>query len=174
MLIIKSYLQHPKRPIYDLKKVCADPFYYFIDIDNTNDILQIKKNIEQCCMYGTVYLSYYDQIIIDFTNYDLIYSLWADFLIMIEKYLEPQHYDWCIQTQPMSIKNISQYDYILFSINFVQWKVPKYEFLNTVLCGAEHFFEKVVFLLEETSYLVELKRIKLLQQHINALKKSNL
>jgi hypothetical protein len=151
----------------------VDPLYYFIDIDNTDEILQINKHLEECCMYGAVCLNYYDQIIIDFIHYDLMYNLWTDILLMIEKYIEPQQYDWCVQTQPMSIKNISHHGHILFSINSVQWKLPKYEFLDTILYGAEYFFKKIIFLLGETSYLVELKRINLLQQHINALKRSN-
>jgi hypothetical protein len=166
MFTIKSYIQHPKRPIYNLKKVDSNPLYYFIDIDNTDEILQIKNGLDLYYTYGVVHLHYYDQIIIDFTNYDLICSFWEDFLLMIEKYLDPKKYDWCVQNQPILIKDISHHGHILFSINATNWKLPKYDFLNTILYGAKYFFEKIIFVFGETSYLVELKRIKLLQQQI--------
>lgn len=173
MIIIKSYIQHPKRPIYNLKQVEANPLYYFIDIDNTDEILSIKKDLNLYYTDGVIHLNYYNQVIINFTDYDLICHVWIDFLIMIEKYLDPKKYNWCIQRQPMSIQDIGHHGHILFSINTTNWKLPKYEFLNTVLYGAEYFFKKIIFLLKETSYLVDLKRIKLLQQHINTLKQTS-
>jgi hypothetical protein len=76
------------------------------------------------------------------------------------------------QPLPMSMKNISD-QYILFSINSVQWTLPKYEFFNALLTGAKDFFEKLMLLIEEEkkSCLFELRRIKQLQPKINALRR---
>jgi hypothetical protein len=174
MFIIRSYIQYPKRLIKDFTKVTKDPLYYFIDINNTEEILRIKNDLDLCYIYGVLHLSYNNQVIIDFTNYDLIDHLWAYFLNMIKEYLQTKKSETTFPDQPlpMSMEDISD-DYMLFSINFIQWKLPKYEFLNTLLANAKDFFEKMILLIEEKNdiYQVQLKKIKLLEQQINALKK---
>jgi len=173
MFVIKSYIHYPKRLITDLTKVKQNPSYFFIDINNTDEILQIKNDLDLFYIEGVLYLSYNNQTIMDFTYYDLIDHLWAYFLNMIEEYLETQKSEMSFPDQPlpMSMENLSN-DYILFSINFVQWKLPKYEFFNALLHGAKDFFEKMILLIEEKNdtYQIQLKRIKSLQQQINALK----
>jgi hypothetical protein len=174
MFIIKSYLQYPKRLIRDFEKVNKDPFYYFIDISNTDEILRIKKDLDLDYIYGVLHLIYNNKVIIDFTDYDLIDQLWAYLLNMIKEFLQTKKSEMSFpdQPMPMSMENISDED-MLFSINFIQWKLPKYEFLHALLYGAKDFFEKMILLIEEKKddCLFELKRIKLLEQQINALKK---
>jgi len=177
MFIIKSYIHYPNRLIRDLKKAENNPSYYFVDINNSIEILNIKNDLDLNYIEGVIHLTYNDKIIMGFTYYDLIDQLWAYFLNMIEEFLKNQFSEMSFPDQPlpMSMANISD-DYILFSINFIQWKLPKYEFLNALLCGAKDFFEKMILVIEEEKddCLFELRRIKLLEPKINALKKSNL
>jgi hypothetical protein len=174
MFIIKSYLKYPSKPIYDLKKVEQNPLYYFVNIDNAQEILHIKNDLDLYYIYGVLHLTYNDQVIIDFTYYDLIDQLWAYFLNMIGEFLQTNFSKMSFPDQPlpMSMSNISD-DYILFSINFVQWKLPKYEFFNALLIGAKDFFEKMMLLIEEEKeYSIhQLNKIKKLEPKIKALKK---
>jgi len=174
MFTIKSYIQHPKRPIKDFVKVNKDPLYYFIDIDNTKEILSIKKNLDLYYIYGVLYMCYNNQTIINFTNYDLIDHLWAYLLNMTEEFLQSKKSEMYFPDQPlpMSMKNSSD-NYILFSINYVQWKLPKYEFLSTLIHHAKIFFEKMILLIEEKSniYQKQLQKIKFLELKIKFLKK---
>lgn len=172
MFIIKSYIHYPNRPIYDLKKAKENSSYYFIDINNAEEILRIKKDLDLDYIEGVLHLTYNNQVIIDFTYYDLIDQLWAYFLNMIEEFLQNNVSEMSFPDQPlpMSISNISD-NYILFSINFIQWKLPKYEFFNALLMGAKDFFEKMILLIEEEkeSCLFELGRIRKLEPKIKAL-----
>ena len=173
MFIIKSYIQYPKRPIQNFTEVNQNPLYYFIDINNTDEILHIKNNLDLNYVYGVLHLTYNNTVVIDFTDYDLIDQLWAYFLNMIKEFLQNKQSTMSFpdQPMPMSMENISD-EYILFSINFIQWELPKYEFLHALLCGAKDFFEKMILLIEEKNnvYQVQLKKIKLLEQQINNLK----
>ena len=172
MFMIRSYIHYPDRPIYDLRKVEQNPLYYFIDIDNTLEIIRIKKDLDLDYIEGVLHLTYNNQIIIDFTYYDLIDHLWAYFLNMIKEYLETQKSETSFPDQPlpMSIENISD-DYLLFSINSVEWKLPKYAFFNVLLRGAKDFFEKMIFLIPEKkdTYLFQLNKIKELRPKIDTL-----
>ncbi len=174
MFIIKSYIHYPNRPIYDLKKVEENPLYYFIDINNAKEILRIKNDLDLDYIEGVLHLSYNNKTIIPFTYYDLIDQLWAYFLNMIEEFLQKNFSEISFPDQPlpMSMSNISD-DYILFSINFVQWKLPKYEFFNALLMGAKDFFEKMILLIEEEKKysIYQLNKIKKLELKITSLKK---
>jgi len=75
MFIIKSYIHYPNRPIYDLKKAKENSSYYFIHINNTEEILRIKKDLDLDYIEGVLHLTYNNQVIIDFTYYDLIDQL---------------------------------------------------------------------------------------------------
>ena len=160
--------------IYNLKDVEKNPFLYFVDINNAQEILRIKKDLDLDYIDGVLQLIYNNQEIISFRSYDLIDHLWAYFLNMMEEFLQKQKTKMYFPDQPlpMSMENISD-QYILFSINSVQWTLPKYEFFNALLMGAKDFFEKLMLLIEEEKddCLFELERIKTLEQKINTLKR---
>jgi hypothetical protein len=178
MFIIKSYIQNPNIPVFDLEKLKKNPLHYFIDINNADKILHIKNDLDLNYIEGAIYLTYNNQVILDFGTYDLIDHLWAYFLNMIEEFIQNKKYaemDFPDSSVQMTMKDIKN-QYILFSIKkhiVSEWKLPKYEFLNTLLFEAKDFFEKMILLIEEknNSYQVQLKKIKLLKQKINDLKK---
>src|SRR5438477_10037499 len=162
MFIIKSYIKYPDMPVYDLDSIKQQPFDYFIDIHDTEEIFRIKKDLDLPYIYGVLHLTYNEQIIMDFTYYDLIDQLWGYFLNMIEDFLKNKKAEIYFPDQPlpMSMKDISE-QYILFSINYAQWTLPKYEFFNALLIGAKDFFEKLMLLIEEERIycLFELRKI---------------
>jgi len=172
MLVIQSYLKHPKRLIKNFEKVKKDPFYYFIEINNSIEIFNIKKDLDLYYIEGVIHLTYNNQVIMDFTYYDLIDHLWAYFLNMIEEFLQTRKSSMSFPDQPlpMSMENISDNE-ILFSINYIQWKLPKNEFFSALLSGAKDFFEKMILLLEEDkdSHLFQLQKVKKLELKINNL-----
>lgn len=179
MFIIKSYIHNPNIPIYHFKEVEKNPLHYFIDINDTEKILRIKNDLDLNYIEGVLHLTYNNQVIIDFIAYDLIDHLWAYFLNMIETFLKNKTVKMYFPDTPipMSMKEISN-DYLLFSIDvetLSEWKLPKYEFFHALLFGAKDFFEKTILLIEEEkdNCLFELKRIKLLQEHIRTLTRSN-
>lgn len=174
MFIIKSYVKYPSMPIYNLDSVKQQPFDYFIEIHNTEEIFRIKNELDLPYIYGALYLSYNQQIIMDFTYYDLIDQLWGYFLNMIEEFLQKQKSEMSFPDQPlpMSMENISDQS-MLFSINFAQWTLPKYDFFNALLIGAKDFFEKLILLIEEEKdfCMFQLRKIQRLEPKISKLKR---
>jgi len=175
MFIIKSYIKYPSIPVYDLDDVEKRPSHYFIDINNSQEILRIKKDLDLDYIDGVLHLTYNDQVIIGFKLYDLIDHLWSYILNMMKEFLKNKRSEMSFPDQPtpMSIDYISD-DYILFSVDYIQWKLPKYEFFNGLLLGAKDFFEKMILLFEEknSKYQVQLKKIKDLENKISNLKKN--
>jgi hypothetical protein len=173
MFVSKSYIKYPHMNVYDLSDVEKRPLSYFTEIDNLEKMSHIKNDLDLDYIYGAIYFTYNKQIIMDFTYYDLIDHLWAYFLNMIEDFLKNQKSEVSFPDQPlpMSMERLSD-DYILFLINFVEWKFPKYEFFNALLLGAKDFFEKMILLIEEKNhkYQIQLKRIKVLEKQIINLK----
>lgn len=173
MFIIKSYIKYPNKLIKNFTEVNKNPLYFFIDINNIEEILRVKNDLDLYYIYGVLHLTYNNQVIIPFTYYDLIDHLWAYFLNMMEEFLQNNFSEMYFPDQPlpMSMSNISN-DYILFSINFVQWKLPKYEFFNALLIGAKDFFEKMLLLIEAKNdiYQKQLQKIRKLESKIKALK----
>lgn len=178
MFTINSYIQNPNVPIYHFEEIKKNPLHYFININDAQNILRIKNNLDLHYIEGALYLAYNNQVILDFTTYDLIDHLWAYFLNMIEEFLEDQNsaeMDFPDTPIHMSIKKLSD-DYILFILNIKmmsEWKLPKYEFFNALLIGAKDFFEKMILLIEEKNdiYQKQLQKIKKLEPKIKALKK---
>ncbi len=171
---IKSYLKHTHRDIRNLNDVEKRPLYYFIDINNTKEILLIKNNLDHYYIYGAICLTYNQQIIMDFTYYDLIDQLWGYFLNMIEEFLEKKKSEMSFPDQPLPISMHKLSDeYILFSVGFAEWTLPKYEFFNALLTGAKDFFEKMMLLVEENNnyHIYALKKIKNLENKISDLKR---
>lgn len=178
MFIIKSFIHNPNTLINNFKEVKKNPLYYFIAIDNTKEILRIKKDLDLDYIEGAIYLTYNGITIIDFTAYDLIDQLWIYFLNMINELLEKKKSMMYFPDQPipMSMEEMPN-NYILFYIDVEtpsQWKLPKYEFLRTLLFGAKDFFEKMILLIEEEKqyYVTQLNKIKLLELKINNLQKN--
>lgn len=118
MFVIKSYIQDPNVSIDHYKEVETDPFSYFVDIDNTEEILRIKNDLDLDYLYGVLYLSYNNQVIMDFTYFDLIDQLWAYFLNMPKEFLQNKKSEMSFPDQPlpMSMESISD-EHILFSVN---------------------------------------------------------
>lgn len=170
---INSYIKYPQKKITDLTDVEQRPFYYFIHINNIEEIIRIKKQIDFNYIDGAICLTYNKKAIMDCRYYDLIDQLWSYILTMIELFLEDEKSEMSFPDQPLPMSMRATYDnYIIFSINFVEWKLPKHAFLNALLMGAKDFFEKIMISLQEINCtcLVELKKIKKLEQEINALK----
>ena len=170
MFATKSYIKYPHIIIKHFKDAQEE---YFINVNDLNEILRIKNDLDLDYLEGAIYLTYKNQILIDFCHYDMVDQLWAYFMNMIEEFLETKNSEMSFPDQPtpISMDYISD-DYILFAIGFTQWKLPKYEFFKALLLGAKDFFEKMILILEEKdkSYQFQLKRIKLLEQKINTLK----
>jgi hypothetical protein len=169
MFTVHSYIRYPTIPIRDLDKVDKSPLYYFIDINNTGEILRIKKDLDFDYIDGVIFLTYNNQIVMPFSYYDLIDQLWAYLLNMMEEYLKTKKSEMFFPDQPlpMSMKYISE-EYILFEIRDIPWKFPTYEFFTAMLIGAKDFFEKLSFLIEEKKdeCTYELQRIALIQQKL--------
>lgn len=177
MFIIKSYVKYPKKDITNLNDIEKNPFYYFIDINNVEEILRIQDQLDHNYIDGVLYLTYKKKVIIDFTYWDLIDHLWAYILNMIEDFLENKKIttmgfpDTAIE---MKMKYLNDC-YMIFSIyrgTLLELKLPQYEFLQALLIGAKHFFEKAILSIQRNSnyYRIELKRIEQLEPKINALK----
>lgn len=170
MFIIKSYIKYPKKNIYDLNDAKMRPSHYFVDMDNTPEILRLQNKLNRFYIEGVIYLAYKEKIILDFVHYDLIDQLWVYLLNMVEEFLENKKSEMYFPDQPLpvSMEYISD-QYMFFSIDFIRYKLPKREFLEELVIGARDFFEKMISLLGEP-YQLELKKTKTLEQKINTLK----
>lgn len=172
MFTIKSYIKYPHITIKHFNDAQEK---HFVDINNYNEIIRIKKDLDLNYLKGAIYLIYNDQIIIDFCYYDMVDQLWGYLLNMMEEFLETNKSEMSFPDHPTPIemKNASQF-YLVFSIGFVEWTLPKHEFFTALLLGAKDFFEKLMLLIEEEKEfcMFHLRKIEQLKPKIMQLKKS--
>jgi hypothetical protein len=171
MFTIKSYIKIPHKIINNLKKVQQNPLAYFIDIDNEKEIVKIKKQFDLDYLEGAIYIAFNDQVIIDYTMWDLVDTLWAYFLILIKDIIEKNKAEIYFPDQAIKIKMQTDKNFIIFSLTIPnnedrRWVLPIDLFLKALLDGAQYFFEKMILLFEENQedYLDELKKVQILRK----------
>jgi len=147
MLIIKSFLKKPQKDIYNLEEVTRNPHDFFIDIDNTAVIKELLKQFDEDYLEGALIIKYNERTILDFRHYDIIDDLLAYFLNMLDELQTQDASRYGFPDMPTDIK-IDRINKTIFHISFVgskkiEFKVPEYEFVRTLLDEAHHFFTVV-------------------------------
>jgi len=173
MFTIKSYIKIPHKIIDDLKKVQQNPCVYFIDIDNEKEIIKIKPQFDLDYLEGAIHIAFNDQIIMDCRMWDLVDTLWAYFLILINDVIDKNKAEIYFPDQAIQIKMQTNKKTITLSLTmpnneYREWALPKDLFLKALLNGAQYFFEKMIVLFKENQedYLDELKRIQNLKKKL--------
>jgi hypothetical protein len=173
MFRIKSYIKIPHTIIDDLKKIQQNPEAYFINIDNEKEIIKIKKQFDLDYLEGAIYITFNDQVIMDYTMWDLVDTLWAYFLILIKGVIENNKAEIYFPDQAIQIKMQANKTFIMFSLITPNnkkraWSLPRDLFLKALLDGAQYFFEKMTLIFEENQedYVDELKRIQNLKKKL--------
>lgn len=166
-------MNRPGRIINDLDDLKRRPSFYLIDVDNLDELEKIKENIDTHYIDGAIEIQYKNKFIFDISMWDLVDQLWAYILNIIEDMLKFKRGTTGFPDQPSDItmEDISP-DKILFSIDMREkktWCLPKKEFLNALLDGAEHFFFQMMIILpsEQSKFMRSLNRIKKIRSQIN-------
>lgn len=148
MFQIKSYIRIPKVAITDLEEINKNPGKYFVEINNELDMRKIITQLDFDYFEGAIYLSYNEQIILDFRYWDLIDQLWAYFINLIDNYYNSNgHAETFFPDQPMKIefKRISD-KLMLLSIQgqkISKVVLPEKDLFLAILVNGEQFFEKI-------------------------------
>ncbi|ARJ73936.1 hypothetical protein ABEX89_14690 [Bacillus velezensis] len=169
MFYIQSLILKPNKKIKDLSDLKKNVDDYFVPLNNTGELKNMKSQLDPNYLSGAIILKYGEQELLDVTMWDLIDQLWAYFLNLIEEAIETGKSETYFPDQPLllKMKSISN-DMLLFEIDQKQKVLlPKLDFFETLLKNAKGFFETMISFLEENcDYDYELNKIDELQTKI--------
>ncbi|AHK48100.1 hypothetical protein AJ82_02855 [Bacillus velezensis TrigoCor1448] len=172
MFYIQSLILKPNKKIKDLSVLKKNVDDYFVPLNNTGELKNMKSQLDPNYLSGAIILKYGEQELLDVTMWDLIDQLWAYFLNLIEEAIETGESETYFPDQPLllKMKSISN-DMLLFEIDEKQKVLlPKLDFFETLLKNAKSFFETMNFILEENcDYEYELNKIDELQTKIKCM-----
>lgn len=164
--IVKSYLCNPNVSIIDLSRLKVDPDSFLTNIDNVSVLEKIKNEIDPDYINGVIYIQYGNQIIFDYTMWDLIDQLWSYIITVIKEYKIQKIGSAYFPDQPMRFEmEQATGNKLIFKLQTHQvkeWLLPEAEFLNVLLEEAAHFFSKLreLSLIDDTIYNYEIDRIQ--------------
>lgn len=172
MFKVQSYLVIPGKKIRSIDEVIKRPNEYFIEIENAVGIKEKVECFDLDYLDGAIFLSYYDDIIFGFQEWDLVDQLWAYLINLVEEYLENSKSEIGFPDQPLNMvmSKVSN-DLLTFSLISDEkrvWQLPTRDFFNAILENAELFFStiKSYFGDYREIYSDELLRIRALKEKI--------
>lgn len=166
MFTVKNYLCIPGNTINDLDYAAANPDEFFIDIDKEDEILAVINKFDTDYIEGAIYLTFWNDVIMDFRLWDCVDQLWAYIITLIAELGSNGYAETYFPDQPtkmvmtklredsVSLRIIAQHDKI--------WVLQRGTFLEMLLREAESFFIKMIafFPQNHNNYQYELNRIK--------------
>ncbi|MFS0919875.1 hypothetical protein [Brevibacillus sp. 179-C 1.1 NHS] len=168
LFYVNTLINKPDREISDLSLLKSNVDDYFVQITNTNEVLDLESLLDFDYLNGAITLKYYEQVLLDVTLWDLVDQLWAYFLNVIESLLNTGEGETYFPDQPVKLhlKSISE-DLVLYKLEAnVQIKavLPKNEFIETMLEGAYVFFRNMEECFNgRCNYQYELEKIETLR-----------
>lgn len=144
MFKVKSFIHIPGREITDINIISLNPDSYFIDVEETQKLIEISSAIDFNYLSGAIHLEYFDHPIMDFKLWDLVDQLWAYILNVIEDFFDNGKGITYFPDQPieLEISELSK-ELILFKLdngNIANSSFPKKDFVKSLLDGAESFY----------------------------------
>jgi len=156
--------------VQNLDYVANNPFEYFIDISDLDKNQHLVKDLDLDYLDGAIYLSYLDEQIIGFREWDLIDQLWAYFLNMIDEYLIDGSSETYFPDQPIKLNmKFIDPEKILFTVEIGmelrKFFLPTKQFFGAVIASAKYFFKKIsTFYSNDLMYAHEIEKITELER----------
>jgi hypothetical protein len=137
-------LNNPNKKITSLEELMNNPDKYFINIDDSNSIMNIYDRLDLEYLEGAIIIKYNHKNLMDFKLYDLIDQLWSYLLNIIEDYYDEGIAETYFPDQPVKIiLKKSTNNNLIFTVDNYEWNLKEYDFLDNLLNGAEQFFKKM-------------------------------
>jgi hypothetical protein len=138
---IKSYINVPDRKIVDLFLVEQHSEYYFININNREELSLIKDNLDLNYLSGAIYIEYCGDVLMGYREWDLIDQLWGCFLNSIGEFIQNGSGIFYFPDQPLRLElNSLSKDLLIFILGGRRHMLPRMDFLKALLDAAENFF----------------------------------
>ncbi|WP_201319378.1 hypothetical protein [Paenibacillus sp. EPM92] len=165
MIEIKSYLLKPYVKITDLTAVNKKPNDYFISIQNSKEIKEIKNTIDLNYVSGAICINYYEDPILDFTHWDLVDQLWSYIIDLVEKFESFGNAETYFPDQPirLELKRINT-NLMVVCVDESKHTVESSVFLEKLLDSAEIFFTSMHQYFNINTYSAQLQKIELLRK----------
>jgi hypothetical protein len=173
MFEIKTFINNPLLIISDINEAIKKPNQYFIELDNEKKLTQFENKLDFDYFNGAIVIKYFDQILMDLSLWDLVDQLWCYLIRVIEDVLQYGKGETFFPDQPVKIEiNMISQDSILFSLDggrILKTILPKAEFFNALLDGAEDFFTKITtYFSGSINYEYEINKIHLVRDQLNS------
>lgn len=168
MITIKTFIKRPNVIIENLNDITMHPEKYFISMDDKIELKKYSNSMDVDYLEGAITIEYNNRFIMGYDLWDLVDQLWNYFINLVE---DVKHNDcgvFYFPDQPIKVelKSVST-DSLLFTIDegrIATESLPKQEFINALLNGAENFFSKLSFYfgdhINAQHELDEIQRIK--------------
>ncbi|MGG1650007.1 hypothetical protein [Paenibacillus sp. NRS-1780] len=169
MFYVNTLISRPDRKINDISLLKSNVEEYFVQINNTHEILALENLLDFDYLNGAITLTYCEQTLLDVTLWDLVDQLWAYILNVVESLLTTGEGETYFPDQPVKLhlKSISV-DLVLYEIEaneHIKVALPKNEFIQTILEGADDFFKNMEECFKgKCSYQYEIEKIETLRR----------
>lgn len=146
-ITIRSYLKNPDYIINDINKINSQPEKYFIWIDDASRVKDVANIIDLNYIEGVITIEQNGKILMDFKYWDLVDQLWGYWINLIIDFVKFNKAETFFPDQPIKLElNRVSNEIVLLKLiskSTFSWTLPKNEFFNALLDGANHFFEKM-------------------------------
>ena len=166
MFVFESYIKRPDKKISfkEFEELNQKPEKYFVHIDDTASLTEIRDQIDPRYIEGVLYFKYKDEIVFDFKLWDDVDCLWAYLVNMIGDFLKEGEAQVYFPDQPIQLKLMpGKNGFIKFSVkssDYSRYSFPQKKFFQAVLDSAECFFRKLgIYLGDEREYKCQLDKI---------------
>ncbi|RUT39512.1 hypothetical protein EJP82_25880 [Paenibacillus anaericanus] len=169
MFYVNTLISRPDRKINDLSLLKSNVGEYFVQINNTREVSDLENLLDFDYLSGAITLTYCEQTLLDVTIWDLVDQLWAYILNVIESLLNTGEGETYFPDQPVKLrlKSVSG-DLVLYEIeanDHIKVLLPKNEFIETLLEGADVFFRNMEECFNgKCSYQYEIDKIETLRR----------
>ncbi|ENH98124.1 hypothetical protein J416_02129 [Gracilibacillus halophilus YIM-C55.5] len=172
MFNIKTFIKRPSMQIDNLNEVIENPNRYFINIDDEIEIKKYNQYLDFDYINGAITIEYYNNLIMDFSLWDLVDQLWSYLIQLVEDVVQTGYGMTYFPDQPVKIEmKVVSKDLLLFALDegeIIRELLPMQEFINALFKSAENFYSSFIAYFErEIDFSYELNKIKTIQEQIN-------
>jgi len=158
MFIVKSYVLKPEKIHSDLSGLTNNPNDFFIEISEINN--KISKSLHFRPLEGAIKIQYGKEILLDLIHWDFVNGLWHSLLNLVENIQSNGEGLAYFPDSALEIHLTKKHnDVMLYSLigskTYKTTTLPKKEFLNALLDGAEYFFKTLMKYEPEYKYGLE-------------------
>lgn len=118
MFNIKTFIKIQNVQIDNLNEVIENPNRYFINIDDEIEIKKYNQDLDFDFINGAITIEYYNNLIMDFSLWDLVDQLWSYLIQLVEDLVQTGYGMTYFPDQPVKIEmKVVSKDLLLFVLN---------------------------------------------------------